>query len=159
QRINHRIFKNPIALMENIQRVTAHLAAKLAGARDVSRRVLTLVPARSGPPYHQDDRGNFWRAYLFVERARSFDAVESPRQAFEAAKAFGQFQMLLSDLAPPRLVDTIPDFHHTPKRFAALTKAVENDARNRAATAKAEIEFAMQRAAITNVLVDAGLPE
>ena len=27
QRINHNVFKNPVALMENIQRVTEHLAA------------------------------------------------------------------------------------------------------------------------------------
>ena len=26
QRINHNIFKNPVALMENVQRVTTHLA-------------------------------------------------------------------------------------------------------------------------------------
>ena len=34
QRINHNIFKNPVALMENIQRVTAHLAAQVAGEPD-----------------------------------------------------------------------------------------------------------------------------
>ena len=159
QRINHGIFKNPVALMENIQRVTKHLANKLAGERDVSRRVLTLVPTRSGLPYHHDEQGNYWRAYLFIERAQSFDVVESPRQAFEAARAFGQFQMLLADLPLPRLVDTIPDFHHTPQRFAALAKAVDSDAHNRAASAKAEIEFAMQRASITSVLHAAQLPE
>src|SRR5690242_11362921 len=30
QRINRRIFKNPVALMENIERVTSHLAAQVA---------------------------------------------------------------------------------------------------------------------------------
>ena len=34
QRINTTIFRNPAALMENIQRVTSHLAAKLAGEPD-----------------------------------------------------------------------------------------------------------------------------
>ena len=32
QRINHAVFKNPVALMENVQRVTAHLAHKSAGS-------------------------------------------------------------------------------------------------------------------------------
>src|SRR5690242_10105764 len=48
QRINHNVFKTPAALMENVQRVTTHLAAKVAGQTEASRRVLTLVPAHDG---------------------------------------------------------------------------------------------------------------
>jgi len=146
-------------LIENIRLVTTHLAGKLAGGRDSSRQVLTLVPTRKGLYFHQDEEGNYWRIYLFIEKARSYDAVESPRQAFEAAKAYGHFQKLLADLPAPRLHDTIPDFHHTPKRFAALVKAVENDVSNRAHAAKAEIDFALQRASLTAVILDAKLPE
>ena len=159
QRINHHIFKNPVALMENIQRVTVHLGAKTAGEADASRRVLTLVPARDGQPYFCDAEGNHWRVYFFIEKARTFDAVESTAQAFQAAKAFGQFQKLLADLPSPRLHDTIPDFHHTPKRFATLEKAIEADVANRAALAKPEIEFALAHKDITSVLLDAKLPE
>jgi hypothetical protein len=159
QRINHGIFRRPVALMENIQRVTGHLAAKMNNEPDVSRRALTLIPARNGLAYYCDEEGNYWRTYLFIERARSYDAVESPRQAFEAAKTYGHFQKLLSDLPAPRLHDTIPDFHHTPKRFAALVESIEKDALDRARLAKAEIEFALKRAPITNVLINADLPE
>lgn len=159
QRINHNIFKQPVLVMENIQRVTAHLALKVAGQPDVSRRVLTLIPTRDGVSYLLDEQGNCWRAYLFIEKARSYDAVENPRQAFEAAKAYGQFQKLLADLPSPRLHDTIPDFHHTPKRFAALISAIESDQLNRAVEAKREIEFALKRASITDALLRAGLPE
>jgi hypothetical protein len=159
QRINHNIFKQPVLLMENIQRVTAHLAVKFANQRDFTRRALTLIPTRNGLYYHHDEHGNYWRAYLFIERAKSYDAVENPRQAFEAAKAYGNFQKMLADLPAPRLHDTIPDFHHTPKRFDTLTKAIDADVANRAALAKPEIEFAMQHASITGALLDAGLPE
>jgi hypothetical protein len=158
QRINHNIFKNPVALMENIARVTSHLGAKISGEADASRRVLTLIPARDGQPFYRDADGNHWRVYLFIEKARTFDAVESAQQAFQAAKAFGQFQKLLADL-PPHLHDTIPDFHHTPKRFAVLEKAIEADVANRANLAKAEIEFALAHKNITGVLLDANLPE
>ena len=159
QRINHNIFKKPVSLMENIQRVTTHLAGKMSGEPDFSRRVLTLIPVRNGLFYHHDEQGNYWRAYLFIEKAKTYDAVESAGQAFEAARAYGRFQKLLADLPAPRLHDTIPDFHHTPKRFAALVKAIENDAANRAGLAKAEIDFALQRAAIVDVLINAKLPE
>jgi hypothetical protein len=159
QRINHLIFKNPPALMENIQRVTAHLGQKSAATSDASRRLLTLIPARDGQPYYRDAQGDHWRVYIFLEKARTFDAVENPRQAFEAAKAFGQFQKLLADLPAPRLHDTIPDFHHTPKRFAALEQAMETDTANRAHLAKAELAFALQRKSATRILIDARLPE
>jgi len=159
QRINHHIFKNPAALMENIRRVTAHLGHKSDGQADLSRRVLTLIPARDGQPFYCDAQGNHWRAYIFIEKARTFDAVESAQQAFQAAKAFGQFQKLLSDLPAPRLHDTIPDFHHTPKRFAALEKAIEADVANRAQWAKEEIAFAVRRKAATSLLLEANLPE
>ena len=159
QRINHDIFKNPVALMENVRRVTAHLGAKASGEPDPSRRVLTLVSARDGQPFHQDAAGNFWRVYLFIERARTYDAVQSPEQAFQAAKAFGQFQQLLADLPTPRLNDTIPDFHHTPKRFGALEQAIDADKVNRARLAKAEIDLALKRKSMTGVLLEAKLPE
>lgn len=159
QRINHLVFKNPVALMENIARVTLHLGVQSAGAGDASRRSLTLVHARDGRPFHQDADGNHWRVYLFIEQARTYDAVESPAQAFEAAKAFGLFQKMLANLPAPRLHDTIPDFHHTPKRFLALEKAIAADAFNRAVLAKPEIEFALRHKSITSILLEARLPE
>jgi len=155
QRINHAVFKNPVAVMENIQRVTDHLHTKNNGID----RALTLVPARNGQFYYRDETGNHWRAYLFIERAHTYDSVELPRQAFQAARAFGRFQQQLADLPAPRLHDTIPDFHHTPKRFAALEAAIQADAVDRAKLAKPEIEFALRRKAITPVLIEAGLPE
>jgi hypothetical protein len=159
QRINHNVFKNPPALMENVQRVTSHINAKLCGQPGGSRRVLTLIPAHDGRPFVQDAQDNYWRTYLFIERAQTYDAVQSARQAFEAAKAFGSFQRMLSDLAAPKLHETIPGFHDTPKRFAALVAAIERDVVNRAGLAKKEIEFALHRRAMTSVLLDAGLPE
>lgn len=156
QRINHQIFKNPPQLMENVQRVTAHMARKLAaaGAADITRRVLTVIPTHDGRSYFRDDQGNYWRTYVFIEQAKSYDAVQTTKQAFEAAKAFGQFQKLLTDLPAPRLHDTIPDFHNTPKRFATLEKAIEADAVTRAKLAKPEIDFALRHKPMTAVLLD-----
>jgi Ser/Thr protein kinase RdoA (MazF antagonist) len=159
QRLNHAVFPNPLAVMENGQRVTAHLAQKFAGQPDATRRVLTLVPTCAGKFFLRDIVGNFWRVFPFIEKTRTVDIVETPAQAFAAARAFGQFQTLLADLPTPRLHDTIPDFHHTPKRFSALEKTVAADVVNRAATAKPEIEFALKNRAICRVLLNAQLPE
>jgi len=159
QRINRNIFKDPAALMQNVERVTSHLAAQAASGPDASRRALTLIPAHHGRAWHVDAEGNPWRAYRFIEGASSFDAVESAEQAFQAARAFGRFQKLLASLPAPRLHETIPDFHNTPRRFAALEQAIAADAAGRALSAKPEIEFALARRSIAGVLLEAGLPE
>lgn len=155
QRINHNVFKDPAGLMGNVERVTTHIRRKLeaAGADQVSRRVLTLVPTREGRCFYADAQGNHWRCYLFIEQARSYDQIETPRQAFEAARAFGQFQKQLADLPAPRLRDTIPNFHHTRRRFDALRQAIEQDACNRAAGVKADIEFALRHEPLVDVLL------
>lgn len=159
QRINHSVFKDPAALMENIERVTTYLAAQVAGEPDCGRRVLTLIPAHDGRAWHIDQEGRYWRTYRFIEGARTYDAVETAEQAFQAARAFGRFQNLLVGLPAPRLHDTIPDFHHTPKRFEALQKAIDADAVGRAVLAKPEIEFALAHRSITGILLDANLSE
>ena len=159
QRINHHIFRNPVTLMENIERVTGHLARQVAGLPDRGRRVLTLIPTRVNGVLHVDGDGNYWRAYRFIGEARSYDAVQSADQAFQAARAFGEFQRMLADLPAPRLHDTIPNFHHTPKRFAALEQAIGTDVAGRAALARPEIDFAMKRKPLASLLLDAGLPE
>jgi len=159
QRINRNIFTNPAALMDNVERVTRHLAEQAAGEPDAGRRALTLIPAHHGRFWHVDAEGRPWRAYRFVEGASSFDAIESTDQAFQAARAFGRFQRQLASLPAPRLNEILPDFHHTPNRFAAFEHALAADTAGRAHLAQPEIEFALARRSLTRVLLDATLPE
>jgi len=141
QRINAAVFRRPLEVMENIERVTAHLRARMASLApaDAGRRVLTLVRSRDGHAFHLDRDGQVWRCYLFVEGASSHDVLANPAQAYEGARAFGTFQRLLADYEGPRLHETIPDFHHTPRRLAALERAVADDPLGRAAGARREI--------------------
>jgi aminoglycoside phosphotransferase (APT) family kinase protein len=159
QRINRNVFRNPAAVMENIERVTRHIAAQTAGKPDGDRRALQLVATRDGSNRHLDSQGETWRAYCFIENARTYDTATSTEQAFQAALAFGRFQQQLANLPAPRLHDTIPDFHHTPRRFAALEESIAADVKGRATQAKAEIEFALARRSMVSILLDAGLPE
>ena len=159
QHINRHVFHSPAVVMQNIERVTAHLAAQLAQGPDRARRALTLVPARDGSNWYVDADGETWRAYSFIENARSYETATSVEQAFQAAEAFGRFQQQLASLPSPRLHETIPDFHHTPKRFAALQQAIAADAKGRAKLAQPEIDFALAHESITSVLLQASLPE
>ncbi len=155
QRINHEVFKDPASLMDNVTRVTRHIRAKLEAddATDIDRRVLSLVPTRDGADYLIDDDGGYWRTYLFIERATTYDVVETPAQAREVARAFGEFQRQVTDLAPPPLVDTIPDFHNTPVRLAAFRRAVDTDAVDRAAGVADEIRRLESYAPLADALL------
>ena len=156
QRINHRIFKDVPALMDNIARVTSHVTrrANESPEGDASRRALTLVSARDGQPYHRDAEGGWWRCYLFIEHARTYDLIERRDHAMQTARAFGKFQQLLVDLPGGRLHETIPHFHHTRRRFENLRVAIEPAAHGRAGQAAAEIAFAREREPMVDVLLD-----
>ncbi|WOO40716.1 aminoglycoside phosphotransferase family protein [Rubellicoccus peritrichatus] len=147
QRINHNVFTDPPALMTNIKRVTEHAQALLSEGNhpEAFRRTLSLIPAISGEPYAQDSTGNYWRTYPFIERARTYDQIQSTDQAEAAAKAFGEFQKHAATLPGERLTETIPSFHHTPKRYERLLEAIANDKVNRAGSVKEEILFVEKR--------------
>jgi hypothetical protein len=155
QRINGYVFRDPLRLMDNVSRVLTHAAARLHGTPDASRRALTLVPARDGRSCVVDDEHGVWRTYLFIEHARTYDIVDTPAQAEAAARAFGQFQALLADLAGDRLHDTIPDFHHTRKRFDAFVAAVAADPCNRAHACRDLIALALSHEADADRLIAA----
>lgn len=152
QRINQRIFPQPLALMENLLRVTQHLQRK-QGPRSVR-----LVAARDGQPFGRDEQGNYWRLAHFVEGTRSVEAVESTEQAYEAAAAFGRFLVWMTDLPAPRLHEVIPHFHNTLRRHAALEKAIEADVGGRVAVAETEIKFALKHEKDVSALLATPLP-
>lgn len=155
QRINHLVFTKPAVVMDNIIRVTTHLANKLRQANEpeLHRRVLTLIPCRNGNLWHCDDAGNHWRAYIYIEGAEAHDHVDSPALAREAARCFGGFQKALVDLPGPRLGDTIPNFHNARVRFDAFRQAVETDRAGRASSCEDAIAWVMEREEIVDVLL------
>lgn len=145
QRINSNVFKDPVAVMENVARVTDHILCKIRAANAQTRkRTIRLLHAHDGKPYAFDSRGNCWRAYIFVEHARAYEVLDSPEQAFRIAQGFGEFQKQLVDLEG-RLNETIPDFHNTPKRVNALEAAVKADACGRVKMVQKEIDFVLSR--------------
>ncbi len=152
QRINHNIFTDPPRLMENIARICDHMQAKLEATTgaDPEREAMKIVKTKADALLFIEDDGTYWRTYLFIEGAQSYDVIEHNNQALEAARAFSRFQRLLDDLPGDPLIDTIPGFHHTPIRFAALEGAIEADSCNRATGCAAEIDFALGRKPIVS---------
>lgn len=154
QRINSGVFHDPLALLDNMERVLAHLKGKVSD----QRRVLHPVPARDGKAYWKDSSGEYWRAADYIEGTVTHFSVRTAKQAYEAAKAYGRFQSMLADLPGPRLKETIPGFHDTPKRLADFRMALKVDTVGRAKEAARETEFVLEHAGIAARL-GKGMPE
>jgi hypothetical protein len=132
QRINTHIFTDVPQLMRNISRITEHLRG----------RSLTLVPTRENETFYLDDDDHYWRAYEFIEGART-SRPAGANGVYAVAKAFGEFTRALTDLPGEPLHETISGFHDTNARFNACVSAIERDDNNRAASVKDLIGLAL----------------
>ncbi len=156
QKINKNVFKHPDEVMENINNATSHIVNKLteSGAKDISRRVLQVVPAKDGKLYHIDEEGEYWRTYLFVENSRTLEVMENTDLAYKVGRAVGLFQEQLADYSGPRLFEAIPRFHDMEWRYEQFDEALKNDAVGRAASVKAEINFFLENRERGMILID-----
>ncbi|GAC1312256.1 MAG: aminoglycoside phosphotransferase family protein [Mucilaginibacter sp.] len=147
QRINHFVFKDVHGLMDNIANVTRHLKDKLTNVPGSSpgKEVLNLVENNNNGNYIEDDNGDYWRIFHFLNDTKSYDQVLTETQAFEGGKAFGRFQALLSDMDPDLVVDTIPNFHNIEHRLSNLDKAIVADTSKRVSLVGEEVEFINRR--------------
>ncbi len=143
QRINHEVFKWPEQLMSNIHLVTSHLKEKiLKNGGDTQRETLNLVMTKEGKSYYKSEDNLYWRGYVFIEHATTYQLVTEPEQLYHVGKAFGRFQRLLQDFPIDVLHESIIGFHDTRMRFDNLERAISEDAWGRASTTSDEITFA-----------------
>ncbi|MDT8389733.1 MAG: aminoglycoside phosphotransferase family protein [Lentisphaeria bacterium] len=155
QRVNHLIFQDVPLLMNNIQRVTDHLRLKIHDLPPrLRQQVLTLVPAKNGDSHVVDPRGDYWRVYEYLEGTETLEQVDTPERARDGARSFAVFQSLLMDFPSPSLHETIPDFHHTPRRLEQLKQATDEDARGRLKSVLNELDFVLEREGLAEVLVN-----
>jgi len=151
QRINENVFKDPKAVMRNVECVTRHINWKvLRVKKDLGGQTLSLYPGRGGRCWVRGENGGVWRCYNHIEGCITYDIVENTRQAYQAARAFGSFQDLVSDLPVEEIEETIPDFHHTRKRFNRLMEVVADDPKGRLETAREEVEFVCKRESVVD---------
>ena len=134
QNVNTYAFRNPVALMDNIDHVTEHIRNKKPGQtalhfhHTVDRKTYVI------------DGDNFWRMTNYV-RSVTYNTVKDADIVRNAGKAFGEFQMDLSDFDSSRLFETIPNFHNTRKRYEAFEAAVNADKAGRGAEVRQEIDY------------------
>jgi hypothetical protein len=148
QRVNHHIFKDVPGLMHNIAIVTNFIRSYLKDipGSDPDREVLTLIKTHEGKAFTQDEKGNYWRCYLYIPDTISYDKVDSEEKATEGGRIFGKFQSILSGLDAKRLSETIPYFHDLEKRLETFRNTIKRDPVGRVKSVTEEIRFVEERA-------------
>ena len=126
QRLNTFVFKQPVQIMENISRITAHCEKKLLAMGESRDRVMHFLARENGENYYIDGDA-FWRVCEFVPESVAYNASDDPEILCAAGRAFGQFQTMLADFDAALLYETIPNFHNTTARFATLDAHVAED--------------------------------
>lgn len=144
QRKNHNIFPDVPSMMDNIQRVTTHLKAKVrAAGGDPEREVLTVIPTHDGTLYHRNGE-EFWAASLYIEGSVTHEVANTPRLAFMGGRGIGRFQAMLADFDEP-LAEVIKGFHNIRWRFEQWDKSLAADRADRKASVAREIEWIESR--------------
>lgn len=132
QNVNTYAFRQPVQLMDNIDKVTEHIRAKKPGLLS-----LHFHHTADRKTYIEDGE-HFWRMTNFIP-SKTYSVVKDPEIIHNAGQAFGDFQMQLADFDITQLFETIPDFHNTKARYDQLAEAVEKDPVGRVAEVQEEL--------------------
>ena len=156
QRVNRYVFKRPEDVIANIARVTEYLRGIIAAeGGDPARETLTLVPTADGKLFAYDEDGELWRMYLFIEETISRDLPDTPELFALSGAAFGRFQRQMGGFPAASLVESIPDFHNTPARYAQLMDAVARNEAGRLGEVGEELAFCRRYEREVHTLLDA----
>ena len=147
QNVNTYAFRNPVGLMENIDKVTEHIRNKKPG-----QLALHFHHTEDRKTYVADG-SNFWRMTNYVPSV-TYNAVSDLNVVRNAGKAFGEFQMDLSDFDIGELTETIPNFHNTRSRYEKFLQSVREDKAGRAHEVREEIDYLLSVQELACTLTD-----
>ena len=135
QKVNTTVFKEPVKIMENIDRVTTYIRNKFP-----NQHTLHFHHTTEGEIYSIAEDGCFWRVTNYVD-SLTFNSTDDLAVIESTGEAFGNFQMQLSEFDGSVLYETIPDFHNTKKRLDTLFADAERDEYGRVAEVQEELDY------------------
>src|SRR4030095_5058237 len=136
QRINQKVFKQPFDIATNIRLICEYLKVNHPDYLFICPR---KTIAGDEMIFIKDE--GYFRLFPFIKNSRTTDVVNSPSQAYEAAKQFGRFTNLLSAFPVDKLRITLPDFHNLPLRYAQFETAIKEGNKERIKQSAAMISF------------------
>lgn len=85
-----------------------------------------MVPGKSGSYHIVDEKGVPYRLVSFLTDSTSYDIASNTELTFQAARAFGNFQLFLNTLTPSDFQETICNFRDPLFRYKQFLAAVAN---------------------------------
>lgn len=126
QKINQQVFHNPQAIAQNISSISRYFS------RQAPHYLFAApVPTVRGDAMYCHPEFGCFRLFPFIQNSHSVDVVSTTKQAYEAAKAFGRFTLLLSAFDANALAVTIPDFHNLTLRYSQFETATATGNKDR----------------------------
>jgi len=146
QRINQNVFKNPYDIATNIHLVCDHFKNQHPG-------YLFTCPRKTinGDNMAFIENEGYFRIFPFIKNSHTIDIVNSPSQAYEAAKQFGRFTNLLSGFPVDKLKITLPDFHNLPLRYSQFETAIKEGNKERIKQSVPMISFLKDQREIVSI--------
>lgn len=118
QKLNHAVFTQPEAIEQNLQLCQAYLKEK-----SIDYLFLAPILNKKGS-YTTKIDASYWRIFPFISDGIAFDTLSDPKQAYEAAKKFGELTKLLDGIPLANFKETIPSFHDLELRFEHFERAL-----------------------------------
>lgn len=110
QRLSDHYFERPLAVMENLVRVTSHLDWKRKTTGGAPPWYRTIHSTERGRPFTLDGQGSIWRCFDYVAGDVPSGSVP-PATAASLAAVYARFVAELDDLGGPPLEVVVDKFH------------------------------------------------
>ncbi len=124
QSINTFVFQDARALMKNLVAVTEYIN------KNAQRSIEYIRCKQEGSDevsyVYMSEDGKAWRMYHYID-ADVYQCIVHPYHAYMLGQAIADFSKSLSTFDANSLVEIIPDFHNTPKRFNDFLLSVTED--------------------------------
>ena len=143
QQINQQVFREPAGIAANLRLIADYLESH-------HPEYLLVEPIRSveGEEMVYSEGDGYYRLFPFVNASHTIDVVETPGQAYEAARQFGRFTRMLAGMDAGKLKITIPSFHDLDLRYRQFLAALKEGRQDRIAASDRLIKRALSHAEI-----------
>lgn len=130
QQINKNVFKHPEHVQENYIRLWQYAEFEFTGIRLPS----PLYCSKTSTLF-TDENKNYWRAFEFIDNARTIFVPEKISQVKATAQTFAKFTAAFSDFNIHNLNTVIPDFHNLSFRYQQFEESLNTELYERMAKA------------------------
>ena len=145
QKINTTVFTTPENIAFNIDLLSTFL-------QKYHPTYLFIAPLKTttGKTMVKEEDG-YYRLFNFVPNSHTIDVVNTPQQAFEAAKQFARFSKLLVQVEVGVLKNTLPNFHNLNLRLQKFKAAIKNGNAKRIEESKELIAYLISQKSIATI--------